>query len=550
QAGLRLTPKQLFQHPTIAGLATVVGEAKPIEAEQGLVTGPVLLTPVQRWFFAQRPPAPHHFNQSLMFEVPASLDPVVLERALGAVVQHHDALRLRFTLDTEEGAGWSQVHAASSETARLLRVDLSMIPEAEQRAAVEARAAEAQASLDLAAGPLLRAVWIELGSGRAGRLLLVVHHLVVDGISWRVLLEDVQQAYAQIAAGGGARFPGKTTSFQRWAERLAEYASSPALDAEPQLWVGQPWAEVRPLPRDFAGEGSVVPAQMVSETLSAEETEALLQRVPQAYHTQINDVLLTALAQTLGGWTGARAVLVDLEGHGRENLFEQVDLSRTVGWFTTIFPVVLRLEEGGGPGAALAAIKEQLRRIPERGIGYGLLRYLREGDVPERLAALPSAEVSFNYLGRFDGALSDASLLRPASESAGPEQDPRQRRAHVLDVGGIIAGGRLRLSWTFDPSVHARSTVEAQSARLIERLRALIAHCLSPDAGGYTPSDFPLAKLGQASVDRLVGNGRGVEDLYRLSPMQQGMLFHALRDPGSGVYVEQLGCAIDGALDV
>ncbi|MEO5730391.1 MAG: amino acid adenylation domain-containing protein, partial [Byssovorax sp.] len=186
QAGLRLTPKQLFQHPTIAGLATVVGEAKPIEAEQGWVTGPVALTPVQRWFFDQASPAPHHFNQAVMFEVPASLDPTMIERALAALVEHHDALRLRFT---REASGWTQRHAALAESApSLWRVDLSTLPDDQQRRAIEAKAAEAQASLDLAAGPLLRAVWLHLGADRPGRLLLVVHHLVVDGISWRVLL--------------------------------------------------------------------------------------------------------------------------------------------------------------------------------------------------------------------------------------------------------------------------------------------------------------------------------------------------------------------------
>ncbi|MEO5730959.1 MAG: condensation domain-containing protein, partial [Byssovorax sp.] len=347
-----------------------------------------------------------------------------------------------------------------------------------------------------------------------------------------------------------ARFPGKTTSFQRWAERLAEHARTPASGEELAFWTQQPWAEVRPLPRDLAGEDrSVAASETLDWTLGAQETESLLQRVPQAYHTQINDVLLTALAQAMADWTGARTLFVDLEGHGREELFEGVDLSRTVGWFTTIFPVVLRLDEGG-PGEALKGIKEQLRRIPDRGIGYGLLRYLREDEPRERLAALPAAEVSVNYLGQLDATLAEAPLFRPASESSGPSQDPRSARPHLLDVSGIIVGGRLRLSVTFGTAAHRRATVESLLARLGERLRALIAHCLEPAAGGYTPSDFSLAKLDQASLDRLLGDGRGAEDLYGLTPMQQGMLFHALRDPRSGVYVEQLTCAIDHSLDV
>ncbi|WP_394831236.1 non-ribosomal peptide synthase/polyketide synthase [Pendulispora rubella] len=547
--GLRLSPKLLFQHPTIAELAMVAQPGPTASAEQGEITGDVPLTAIQRWFFERYVPglpSPHHYNQSLMFEV--ALDAGVAQRALDAIVRHHDALRLRYVQDAH---GVSQGHEAAGSAA-FERIDLSEVPDAAMSRTLEAHAARLQASLDLGRGPVFRAAWFELGAERPGRLLLVAHHLVIDGVSWRIVLEDLHRAVTQIAAGEDVCLPPKTTSFKRWSEHLRAHAESSALDTELPYWTGRPWSRVRPLPRDLGGDNTHAAAGTVHVALRADETEALLKRVPQVYRTQINDVLLTALSEALGAWTGGDVVLVDLEGHGREELFddanERIDPSRTVGWFTSLFPVVLETSRHGAPGEALKSMKEQLRRIPNRGIGYGMLRYLR--GVGASLEALPAAEVSFNYLGQMDGSLEDSSAFRVASEGRGPEMDPKGRRAYLVDVVGMVTDGRLRLDWVYGTGVHDRSTIEAVAAAFLARLRALIAHCLLPDAGGYTPSDFPLAALDQAALDRLVGDGRDVEDVYRLSPMQQGMLFHTLRDPHSGVYLEQVRCVLDGDLDV
>jgi non-ribosomal peptide synthase protein (TIGR01720 family) len=248
--------------------------------------------------------------------------------------------------------------------------------------------------------------------------------------------------------------------------------------------------------------------------LDEEETRALLQDVPAAYGTEINDVLLTALAQSLERWTGAPELLVDLEGHGREDLFDDVDLSRTVGWFTTIYPVRLDLRALYGPGEALKAVKEQLRRIPRRGIGYGLLRYLSTGEaVQTRLGALPRPEISFNYLGQFDAMMAESSAFGPAAESTGPAHSPRGRRTHILSINGGIAGGRLRMEWGYSASLHRQETVERMAQEFVAALRALIAHCQSPDAGGYTPSDFPDADLSQDDIDALMAEiGESIGD--------------------------------------
>jgi non-ribosomal peptide synthase protein (TIGR01720 family) len=243
----------------------------------------------------------------------------------------------------------------------------------------------------------------------------------------------------------------------------------------------------------------------VSVSLSTEETAALLQEVPRAYQTQINDVLLTALAQAFARWTGEHTLLVDLEGHGREDLGEGVDLSRTVGWFTTIFPVLLQLEHTATPTAALKSVKEQLRRIPRWGIGYGVLRYLGQDiGITEKLRALPQAEVRFTYLDRVEQGVSGSVFFGPVQEASGPHRSPWGNRWYLLEVNGRLAGGQLQCDWTYSERIHRRETIEGLAQGFIEALRTLIVHCQSPEAGGYTPSDFPKMRLSQQELDELM----------------------------------------------
>ena len=551
-AGIHLTPRQLFQHQTIAELAAVSGSHGAAPAEQGPVTGAVPLTPVQRWWLELDPVDPDHHNQSSFLEVRAPLEPRAVEAAVAALLEHHDALRLRLTRGATDV---EQKLAELGGTVPLTRVDLRDAPDAELTAAIERAAAAAQASLDVARGPALRVVLFDLGDGRPARLLFVVHHLAVDGVSWRILIDDFWAAYAARLRGEPIALPLKTTSFKRWAERLVEHAGSDELARESAYWLAPGRSLARRVPMDHEhGDNTEASARSVVVSLSPEETESLLRQVPEAYRTQINDVLLAAFAQAFASWTGAPAVLVALEGHGREELFADVDVTRTVGWFTAVFPVVLELAADAGPGEALKSIKEQLRAVPARGVGYGLLRYLRRGDdLAERLAQLPQAEVSFNYLGQLDQALSSNAPFRRARESAGSPHGPRNRRRHVLDVNASVLGGRLNVRFTYSENRHQRATIEGLSVLFLVALRALITHCLSPEKGGYTPSDFPLVRLGQGTVDKLTalaGGRKTIEDVYPLSPMQQGILFHVLYASQPGVYYVQLAWTISGQLDV
>jgi non-ribosomal peptide synthase protein (TIGR01720 family) len=477
----------------------VAGTAQTIESDQGLVTGLVPLTPIQHWFFAQNQPEPHHWNQAFILEMRHVQDAGLLEQVVQHLLEHHDALRLRFR---REESGWQQVNASPDEVVPFARMDLSALSENEQKLALEATATELQASLNLSEGPLLRVAFFDLGLEKASRLLIVIHHLVVDGVSWRILLEDFAHAYQQLSQGQTIHLPPKTTSFKQWAERLQEYAQSAELQQERDYWLAEVQKPFSPLPVDYSGgDNTEASACSVSVSLSQNETQELLQQVPKAYNTQINDVLLAALVQAFAEWTGEQTLMLELEGHGRENIFDDVDLSRTVGWFTTHFPVVLNLGDSSDPGEALKAIKEQLRAIPHRGLGYGVLRYLSR-DL--ELQAQPRAEVSFNYLGQSDQVFSESSLLIPARESIGASRSQRGSRVYLLEINGIVAGGQLQMNWTYSKAIHRQSTIENLAEKFMQALRRLITHCQSPEAVGYTPSDFPQMQFSSEELDELL----------------------------------------------
>jgi amino acid adenylation domain-containing protein/non-ribosomal peptide synthase protein (TIGR01720 family) len=546
QLGLRLTPRQIFQHQTIAELAPVAGTAPIVQAEQGLVAGAPPLTPIQRWFFEHDLPDRHHWNQAMLLEVQAPLDPARLEQAIGRLIDHHDALRLRFT-PTDHG--WHQEHSAPAGSAPFRLVDLSAEPESRQAASMKTLMREAQASLDIACGPLLRAVLFELGPGRSSRLLFAIHHLAIDGVSWRILLDDLQVLLGAIES----RLPPKTTAFKRWAEGLAQYARSGRLQPEIDAWMTTPRTLVAPLPLDFPaypGANAESSSRSVSVVLSAEETHALLHEATTAYGAQINDLLMTALAHTFMRCLNG-PLLIDLEGHGREELWDGLDLSRTVGWFTAIFPVVLELAPDINPVAALKSIKDQLAYIPRRGIGYSLLRYLSgDADLVAKLRALPQAEISFNYLGQFDNIFADGAPFRLLREPVGPLHAPSGQRFHKIEISGQVLGGRLLMDWVYSENLHRRETIAALAEGFVAALRMLIAESRAPHAGGYDPADFPLAQLDQAALDRIVGADRDVEDIYPLAPGQQAMLGHALAHSAPGIYTLQWRCSLHGPLDV
>ncbi|WAT31391.1 non-ribosomal peptide synthetase [Pseudomonas sp. GXZC] len=525
QAGIRLSPRDLFQYQSVRTLALVATREQAAIIDQGPVTGEVILTPVQQSFFEQAIPVRQHWNQSLLLTPRETLEPARLEAALTQLINHHDALRLRFV---QQADGWRQTHAEPVTTAEVWQTQVA------DDAELAALCDEAQRSLDLEQGPLLRAALVAMADG-SQRLLLVVHHLAVDGVSWRILLEDLQQAYRNAA------LPAKTSAYQLWAQQLQAHALT--LDEQLPYWQAQTTNVDLPCDNPQGGLQNRLGSK-VDIRLSAEHTRQLLQDAPAAYRTQVNDLLLTALARVISRWSEQPAALIQLEGHGREDLFDTVDLSRTVGWFTSLFPV--RLQADGELSTAIKSVKEQLRAVPHKGIGYGLLRYLGTPDAREALSSLAVPRITFNYLGQFDRQFNESALFVPATQGSGQAQDPEAPLANWLTVEGQVYGGELALQWGFSREMFDVATVQRLADDYVAELKALIKHCCDTPAGQVTPSDFPLARLTQSQLDALPIAGPAIADVYPLSPMQQGMLFHTLYEPEAEAYINQLRLDIDG----
>ncbi len=540
QQGIHFSPRDLFQHQTVQALARVASHQQQVLSEQGALTGQAALTPIQQWFFVTEMAERNHWNQSLVLQPQQALDVGLLRQSLQRLVQQHDALRLRFS---RVGRQWQASYSDSGNDEPLLwHAQVQSFNQAPPLFA------DAQRSLDVQQGPLLRAVLVE-GPGGEQKLLLAIHHLVVDGVSWRVLLDDLQSAYGQLHSGQTeVQLPAKTSAMGHWAARLQAYAGSESLREELAWWQQQLNGPLSALP-GVRQEGSnrAGDAQTLSLRLDAERTRQLLNEAPAAYRTQVNDLLLTALARVLCRWTGQASTLVQLEGHGREALFDELDLTRSVGWFTSAYP--LRLPASGELGAAIKATKEQLRSVPHKGLGYGVLRYLGDPASRAAIAALPQAQVTFNYLGQFDQSFASDALLQPLEDDTGAAHAPDSPLPNELSIDGQVYGGELHLRWTYSRERYREHSVHALAQDLISELHGVIDHCLQTGNGGFTPSDFPLAPLSQEQLDHLPVPAAQIDDIYPLTPMQEGLLLHTLLEPGTGIYYMQDRYRINSALD-
>ncbi len=545
--GLRLGAQDVFQAPTIAELARLGSfESELTEGEMAAAApmrGEVPLSPIQQWFFEQQPAEPWHFNQALLLATPTALDPARLAVAARLMLRRHDALRLRFE---DRGGRWRQHCSAPDSTLPWTRIDLSHLRQGHRSVARDRLVRRAQASLNLSIGPVVR--WLLLDHGeQPGRLLWIAHHLVVDGVSWRLLVLDLERTYGQLEAGSQPSPLPPTTSYQTWVEHLMATAGAEARVAEVDYWrhASRP---SRPLPVDIdGGRGTVGEAEVVRVQLPVESTQTLLEQAPRAYRTDVQEILLTALAETLTAWSGDRAVKIDLEGHGRQfDGLAKLDVARTVGWFTSLFPLRLELGEVSAGGAHLKQVKEQLRAVPDQGRGWGMLRYLSDG---EDVVDKGSAEVLFNYLGQLDGVIGSTDMLKLIAEEQPAERSRRQQRSHLLEISVKVREGRLLVDWEFSRGAHRRQTIGSLANDFIGRLGAWIDHCSKPANRGFTPSDFPLADLDQPALDELRTTVGEIEDLLPLTPTQEGMLFHALAAPASDLYTEQMSCELLGELD-
>jgi non-ribosomal peptide synthase protein (TIGR01720 family) len=478
EAGLNLEPADVAAHQTIAELARAAdrarGGARPAERQPG-GAGPVPLSPAQHRFFATTPVDPHHWNLSYLFQAAAPLDVALLTRAIVAVRAQHSALRLSFRSERQQ---WLQIEDDAVETVAVSGVDLGNATAAERSAAITRITADAQARLDLESGPLLRLIAFEPGEGAKAHLFLCAHHLIVDPISISIVINDLQRAYEQLRRKEPVRLSPVPTGFPEWGKFTADYARGAARN-EMDFWrsVVDDAAltiENYPLPRDFAGGANTSRSlEQLTVSLGEEETRALLHDLPKTLHTEIEDALLTALASILGEWASTDRVCMMLERHGREHIASGIDLSRTVGWLVSAFPVVLPVP-GAPDTGGVAAVRDQLLAIPHKGIGYGLLRYLSEDRVIRDALTLPvEPEVMFTYLGQSGGSR-EAGLLTLLDHPLGPQRSLRRPRRHLLNIVTRVRQHRLQTVWNWSCNVHRSATIERLADGFCTALRRLI----------------------------------------------------------------------------
>jgi non-ribosomal peptide synthase protein (TIGR01720 family) len=337
-----------------------------------------------------------------------------------------------------------------------------------------------------------------LSDGNA-RLFIACHHLVIDAVSWRILLEDLKSLHRSLREGRALQLSDRTHSYLQWSTALSDSGHASVVKDEIEYWTKVTRHPIPPIRRDYAvSQNRVDSADSVETQLTKDETDTLLKALPRKVHAQVQEVLLTAIVRGLQRWNGRNGILLDIETHGREVFGEAaIDVSRTVGWFTTLYPMYLNLHRREF-AEDLKDLKEQLRSLPRRGVGYGILRYLQKCDA---LTQASAAEIVFNYLGQFDQMFPAGGEWKLGSEPIGPPRSPSGLRTHLLDISGFIGDGRLLLTFEFSRAVHNKRTIEILAQECISELKSAVVRCSSASPL-YTPSEFPLAHLTQSDLDR------------------------------------------------
>jgi len=557
QLGLKIS--DLFTHPTIDQLAGCLTGVRQTVSQE-IIKGEAPLTPIQHWFYKSNFTHSHHFNQAVMLYSENGFDETYIKEVFTGIVSHHDALRMVYRV---EGGALVQENRGIDgglfdfELFHLEDKDIDVIP-----GEIEREAGRIQASIDLAVGPLVKLGLFKTSKG--DHLLIVIHHLVVDGISWRILLEDFSAGYKQAEQGETIQFPPKTTSFKEWACALTGYASgtsdgkSSRLFNELDYWKSVEEAEVEPLPRDRQIDPAVRKNEHLESIrldLDAAATETLLRKVNWAYNTEISDILLAALGLSVNRWLGNRKVLINLEGHGRESVIHGVDITRTVGWFTTQYPVILDMDRTEDLPYTLKSVKETLRRIPNRGIGYGILKYLTPGEMKKGYSFERNPEIGFNYLGEF-GQEDNRGFIKMSGMNPGRITSPGSEHNYAISINGMVKDGQLSLLFSYNRNEYDKCTIEGLSGAFESNLLRILQHCSQKKEKELTPSDLGYTNISIDDLSRItgfikehLGENHEIEYIYSLSPMQGGMFFQSLKNENSTAYFEQGGFTLAGTVN-
>jgi non-ribosomal peptide synthase protein (TIGR01720 family) len=483
--GLQTEVKDIFQFATIAELSKRVRQIN-LAIDQSPVKGIVPLTPIQREFFEFTEIDRNHFNQSAMLYRAGGFDETMIREVFTFLQNHHDALRMKFTQVDEQVL---QTNQDIDVELSLTCIDLTSLEEYSE--VLSAEATNIQSGMNLETGPLMK---LGLFHTRSGDFLLIaIHHLVVDTVSWRILFEDVDTLYNQCLKGEPLGLPPKTESFKKWAEHLVEYSNSDQIVNEKQYWMTIQEGENIKCTSKAKGNFRTTREQVknISFSLTDEQTKKLLTSVHRAYNTQVNDILLTAVGLSLTKCFDTEKIVISLEGHGRENITRDINISRTIGWFTTIFPVLLDMDCKNDLSGQIKKIKEMLRNMPNNGIGYGLLNYIT---AEENRLNLPNPSISFNYLGQFDTDITEKSF-EIMNHLTGVTESPKRPRKYNLEIVGMVVQYQLRLTIIYSLLQFDEKEIISLADSLKECLETVIRHCVEKTNKELTPSDFDYKEL-------------------------------------------------------
>ncbi|QHM00792.1 MULTISPECIES: plipastatin non-ribosomal peptide synthetase PpsC [Bacillus] len=497
--GLSLQVSDLFRHPKIKDLSPFIRKSERI-IEQGPIQGDVPWTPVQQWFFSQDIEERHHFNQSVMLFHSGRLSENALRPALKKLAEHHDALRMVYRNDDKR---WIQINQGIHES-QLYSLRISDLSQSESgwETKIKQEVADLQQSINLQEGPLLHAALFKTLTG--DYLFLAIHHLVVDGVSWRILLEDLSAGYQQAAAGQTIQLPPKTDSYQEYARRIQEYAQSSKLIREEAYWRSVEEQQAAELPYEIPHHVNIdfSKRDSLSFSLTEADTAVLLQNVNHAYGTDTQDILLTAASLAICEWTGGSKLRIAMEGHGREHILPELDISRTVGWFTSMYPALISFENHRDElGTSVKTVKDTLGRIPNKGVGYGMLKYLTHPE-NKSITFSKTPEISFNYLGQFND-IERQDTFRPSSLGSGKDITHTWKREQIIEMSAMAADKKLHFNLSYPPARFHRNTMEQLINRIEHFLLDIMKHCAGQQKAEKTLSDFSSQSLTAEDLDSI-----------------------------------------------
>ena len=540
--GYYFTVKNLFENTNIKSLSPLV-RLYSNKIEQGEVKGEVKLTPIQKRYFNNKEEL-NHYNQAFMFKNEKGFNEEVIKKVFNKILEHHDALRMIFRKD-KVGNIVQYNRAVNEVEAEVYIRDLRENNNFKEK--IEELSNKIQKSIDIFEGALLKVCIFK--TNKADYLLIVINHLVIDGVSWRILYDDIRKLYKQALNNEELILESKSTSFKDYADKLNKYANTKKLLREEKYW-----SDILDIDINFIKKNKEIENHAYGEsktltiTLNKKETNSLLKNTNRVYNTQINDILLTALASTIKYLTKEDKIRVFLEGHGREDILSKVDTSRTIGWFTTIYPVLLDIKEKEDISYNIKTVKETLRSVPDKGFGYGVLKYISN---KFKSHSEEEPDILFNYLGEMDNTM-DSDEFAISNLSVGESVGHNVLRTASIEINSVVINGELNISSTFNEEEYDKEVIENMNNIFKAELIRIINHCVSKETVEKTPSDYYSADVTLEELDKLKEKYKDyeIEKIYPLNNMQQGMLFHSLKDTNSNAYTEQLVISLEGKVDL